>query len=294
MGLISGDSRGQLFSLDLLFALIPLVLVLGMVASDMDNIMYLVQDTVFRGSTDRVAADTVNTLLNTPGQPNNWEQSASTRIAGIAKIDSTNNQTIAGTISSAKLSALTESDVQNITGSNYGFCMNITSLDGNTSFKTLSTGGGGYNSSASDIVRIEKVALYSRFDVVSSIVGQIRGSGSIRPYSSPPNQFQVSSYYNSTYNYWILVNNSGYTSANVTINSNPPIVMTNLSQAYKINSSYLLSINTVTVNAGASTGNSMNLYIIQVPNSITNVTDVSNLNNILPQGCRFVFYLWTK
>lgn len=295
MGLISGDSRGQLFSLDILFALIPLVLVLGMVASDMDSITYLIQDTVYRGSTERVAADAVNTLLQTPGQPNNWEQTnVSPRIVGLAQIDTSNNKTMAGTISSVKLSSLTESDVQNIVGSEYGFCLNVTSLDGSTSFKNLSTGGAGYNSSATDIVRVEKIALYSRFDVVSKIVGQIRGSGSIRPYSSPPDQFKVSSLYNATYNYWILVNNSGYSSANVTINSKPPIVMTNLSQAYQINSSYLNQINTVTVNAGAASGNSMDLYIVQVPKSISNVTDIGNLNNILPQGCRFILYLWTK
>ena len=73
MGLLSLDSWGYALSLDLLLAIIPLTLVMGFVAADMDNILYQTGDAVFRSSMDRVASDTVSTLLETSGTQNNWE-----------------------------------------------------------------------------------------------------------------------------------------------------------------------------------------------------------------------------
>lgn len=299
LGLIKDDSRGQLFSLDLLFALIPLVLVLGIVASDMDNIMYLVQDTVFQGSTDRVAADTLNTLLETSGQPSDWEQTnASSRIVGLAKLDS-NGRPLEGTVSPSKLAALTETDIQNLVGDNYGFCLNVTTIDGSTVLRNISTGGLGYNSSASNVVRIERVALCSKLETPSYLKGQIIYTGQTRTYTAP--SFNTSYYYGQTYNYWILMlNNTGFTSATVTINNNM-INLNNLANPYPINSSFLnmnssspsqFYSNTVTVNATGSFGSSMDFYIVQAPKDVANSS--INYNTVNPNPSRFIFYLWAK
>ncbi|MFZ0441196.1 MAG: hypothetical protein WAL81_00995, partial [Methanobacterium sp.] len=67
MPLLSKDSRGFALSLDLLLALIPITLLLGFVAADMDNLLYQMEDTVFRSSMDRSAGDAVSTLLETSG-----------------------------------------------------------------------------------------------------------------------------------------------------------------------------------------------------------------------------------
>ncbi len=48
MGFMGDDPRGFIISLDLLFAIIPLTIVLGMVSADMGNILYEIEDTVFQ------------------------------------------------------------------------------------------------------------------------------------------------------------------------------------------------------------------------------------------------------
>ncbi|HML04874.1 MAG TPA: hypothetical protein VK426_03770 [Methanobacterium sp.] len=296
------DKRGQIFSMDLLIALIPLTIALGMVAADMDNVLYMVQDTVYRGSTERAAFNTADALLGTSGSPWNWEiTNASNRTVGFAPYDTNKLTPVKDTISSDKLSAASNTDIQNLLGDNYGYFLNVTSADGSTSWGTRSSGGLGYNNSASDVVRVEKEVLYSKLNSVSFIKGQIRGSNATIDYSNPPNAFQTSAYYNQTFDYYIVVgNNSGYTWANVTINSNI-IVMTNLTQPYLINSSYLnmnqtnptqLLNNNVKVTTGSSYGSYMDLYIVQVKKGTS--TSELTANNVVPKYSRFILYVWVK
>lgn len=308
---MDGDSRGQLFSLDLLFALIPLVLVLGMVASDMDSITYLIQDTVYRGSNERVAADTLNTLLETSGNPTNWEQTnVSSRTVGLAKYDSDRGLPIEGTLSPSKLAALTVSDVQNITGSNYGFYLNVTTINESTILKSIGTNnvganGAGINSTAADVVRVERVANYAKLDVVSSIKDAIRDAGVPRVYTSPPNPFPTDSFYLDIYDYYVLVINRGYNSATVDINGNT-VVTSNDFQGQntryfnitdQVDESFLqnqttLQDNSVSVRTVSTPGASMDVYIIQAPKG-TDESEIS-LDNIKPRPCRVILYLWTN
>lgn len=306
MGFIYDDSRGQLFSLDLLFALIPIVLVLGMVASDMDNITYLIQDTVYRSSTERVAADTLNTLLETSGNPPTWEQNGTPNVAGLAKYDAGKGAPVEGTLTASKLGALDEADVQSIVGNNYGFCLNVTTINGSTLLKGLSTNGAGYNNSASDIVRVEKVANYGRLDIVSSIKDAIRDPGQPRTYTSPPDPFPTNNFYLTIYDYYVLVVNRGYDSATVDINGNTVVKGNDFKgqndryrtlDPFPIDESFMknnttLMDNIVTVRTTSNPGASMDVYIIQAPKG-TPTTDIS-LDNVKPIPCRVVLYLWTK
>jgi len=301
LSIIKDDSQGQLFSLDLLFALIPFAIILALVASDMDNVMYMVEDAVFQGSSDRVAADTVNTLLKTSGQPTTWEQTGSATVAGLAP-NGANNIPILGTIFAAKVGALSSTDIQKMVGNNYGFFLNITTMDGSTSLRNLSSIGG-YNDSASDIVKVERDSLYS--NVVYSIVGQIKGSGVSRPYNTWTfNCFQTNYNSNISYDYWIVVNNSvnpGYNASSVTVTiNNGTMALQNASgNAYnivatKINSSFLNLnpgapvLNTITVNANATNGAYMDFYIIQVPKNSGGIT-LASKDQI---ACKVNFYLW--
>jgi hypothetical protein len=241
--------------------------------------MYLVQDSVYRGSTERAAYDTANALMETSGIPWNWEIINSTnRTVGLAKYDTNKGAPVKEWISSDKLAAVSNTDIQNLLGNDYGFYLDITSLDGSKSWGNRSTGGLGYNNTSPDVVKVEKIVLYSKLNAVSFIKGQIRGSGSPRDYSNPPDQFQTSYFYNQTYDYYIIVgNNSGYNAVNVTLNTNNTMVLNNLtqpnSQPYLINSIYLkmnqsnsiqLFNNTVQVRANSTPGSFMDLYIVQV------------------------------
>ncbi len=301
MGLISGDSKGIAISMDLLLALIPLTIAIGIIGADMDNMLYLIQDTVYRASTDRVAVDTVNALLQTSGEPAKWEKTGNATIPGLARFDDAKGVPIEGTISAAKLAALKESHIQNMVGDQYGFYLEIVGEDlfSPTTLKTL----GSYNSSANDIVKIERIALYSKLDVLCSIVGQIRGAGTNKTYTPSPDRFETSYYYNQTYDYWIFVVNNGYTTVDVTFNGVDTITLnsTTINQPVKINPAFLkmnvtnpavLYNNTVSINTGSARGNSMDLYIVQVPKG-TGSGEI-NYNNVKMKGYRFQFYLWTK
>ena len=67
-------------------ALIPITLLLGFVAADMDNLLYQMEDTVFRSSMDRAAGDAVSTLLETSGDPTDWEVNGNTQDSGTCSV----------------------------------------------------------------------------------------------------------------------------------------------------------------------------------------------------------------
>lgn len=302
MGFLDEDSRGFVVSLDLLIALIPLTIILGMVTADMGNIMYQIEDTVFRGSIDRVAADAMNTLLETSGTPPTWEKTGNVTIVGLAKYDSTTSKPIADKLSPTKLAFVVNNPgyVQDIIGDDYGFSMTIKDIRTNETMGSIGT----LNSSAKDVVRVDKVVLCSRLETVSELLGEIRYTGQTRNYIVPA--FETSYRYNQSYDYYILFVNRGSTSANsATVNINGNTINLNSSNIYSgnlINNSYIQTCstsqnlflnNTVTVNITSSTfGNSMDFYIVQVPKGTS--SSYVNYNNVVAKNCMFILYLWPK
>ena len=302
MGFLDEDTKGFVVSLDLLIAIIPITIILGMVTADMGNIMYELEDTVFRGSIDRVAADTMNTLLETSGTPPKWEKTGNLSVVGLAKYDTSKNASMEGTISPTKLAFLVNnpSYVQDLIGNDYGFSMSITDISTNSSMGSIGT----YNSSANDIVRVDKVVLCSRLETVSELKGEIRYTGQSRNYIAPP--FETSYLYNQSYDYYILFVNTGSASANsATVKINSGSIFLNSSTIYNanlINNTFLITnssnpnqflSNNVEVNITSSTfGNSMDFYIVQVPKGTP--ASYVNYNNVVPKKCKFVLYLWPK
>ena len=299
--LLSKDSRGFALSLDLLLALIPITLLLGFVAADMDNLLYQMEDTVFRSSMDRAAGDAVSTLLETSGDPTDWEVNGNTRIVGLAQYDPSKSAPMEGTIDPLKLAAITAPQVQNLIGSNYDFYMNVSTINKTGSPVSLRTLGNSSFANAKDVVRVERVSQASKFKVISSVVGQIRYLGGIRSFNIP--SFQTSYNSNQTYDYWILIsNNVGFTNATVFINNNPINFTTaNMTNAAMINSNFLninstnqgtYYNNTVTLNATGAFPSSMDIYIIQTPKNTTSAQ--INTDTVVPKRTDFIFYLWLK
>ncbi len=299
------DPRGFIISLDLLFAIIPLTIVLGMVAADMGNILYEIEDAVYRSSTDRVAEDTINTLTQTSGDPYNWEQIGTVNIVGLAKYDISKGKPIPGTIDSNKFAlVLSNNGIQNIIGNNNtGFYLTLTQDGTNTTLNSTGTNPVG-NSSINDIVRVDKVVSYSKLESVTSLVGQIRYSGQTRNYAAPT--FQTSGSSIANFNYYILfVNTGGSTNSNATVNINAyaiPLNNTIIFNPYQINSTYLatnssnaaqLLNNTVTLNITTNNiGSTMDFYIVQVPKSTSNSS--ITYDNVVPKNCTLTLYLWNK
>ncbi len=299
--LLSDDSRGFAISLDLLLALIPITLVIGFVASDMDNLLFQMEDTVFRSSMDRAAGDAVGTLLQTSGTPSDWEINGNTNIVGLAQLDPSTNTSMQGTIDPLKLAALTAPQVQQLVGNQYGFYMNVSTINNSGTPVSLKTLGNSSFSSAKDVVRVQRIAQASQFKVVSSLIGQIRYIGGSRSFSIP--SFQTSYNSNQTYDYWILIaNNIGFTNATVNINNNPiNFNSTSINTPVLINSNFLAinstnqgqyNSNTVTLNASGSFPSSMDIYIVQAPKNMT--AGSITTSSVVPKPSNFIFYLWLK
>jgi hypothetical protein len=301
LGLLSSDSRGFALSMDLLLALIPLTLVLGFVAADMDNLLYQMEDTVFRGASDRVASDAVNNLLATSGDPIDWETTGNANIVGLAQYDPSRGDAIEGTIDPLKLAAITPAQMQGIIGPNYNFYMSVSTINKTGTPIVLRTMGNSSYASAKDVVKVERVALASKFKVISSLIGQIRYSGGSRSFTIPT--FQTSATSINNYDYWIFIaNNQGFTGASVSVNNN--VISFNSSTIgtpAKINSTFLnmnatvpnqYYNNTVTLNATGSFPSSMDFYIVQTPKNVA-VSEITS-DSVIPKRSVFDFYLWSS
>jgi hypothetical protein len=313
LGIIRRDSRGYALSLDLLLALIPLTIILGMVGADMDNMLYNVQDTVFRSSMDRVATDTVNALVSTSGTPKDWDEVGinNSTVIGLANYNEVTNRPIESSISASKFAVAKadfdnngkNSGLQKMVGDSYGFFINVSTITGSQQVGNISNPPG---NNATDVVRIERIVRFSQFGSVSSLENEIRYTGTgYRPYTLPT--FNTSYTSNQDYYYWILMTPSSqgqmFSAVTITINNNAnPISFSNINitKAFKIND-YLNSnssnidqslSNTLTLNGTGSFPSSINIYIVRTPTDVS--ADEVTSNTVVQQTCRFVFYLWAK
>lgn len=70
---ITKDDKGQIFSIDALFALVIITVVIGMSANAMDITVFKISDYQTGRSLDRIATDAADILINTPGSLD-WEK----------------------------------------------------------------------------------------------------------------------------------------------------------------------------------------------------------------------------
>lgn len=297
MGFLDDDSRGFLLSMDLLIAIIPLTIVMGMMVADMDNVLYTVQNTVYQTSLERVGADTVNTLIKTSGSPYNWEEIENPQIVGLAKYNIMKKAPEANYLSPYKLAQVKASHITNLTGPDYNFYLKITTVDDDRLIKELPSG---YSvpDNIPNVVRIERIVLSSNLEIVTSLKDLIRDAGQPRTYGTkfPTNQYSIQAY-----DYWILVINRGYDSATVDVNNNNVIPSNEFNQHIteikeQINETYMYNStsfqdNVVNVRTVSNPGASMDVYVIAAPHG-TPESEI-NLDNVELKQCRFVFYIWT-
>jgi len=295
---IKDDSEGYVFSLDLLLALIPLTILLGMATADMDAMFYLTQEGVYQSSLQRVATDAVSALLETSGTPHNWEETGNPSVVGIAKFSDSAQSPIENDVSSAKLGGLNSTNMGELIGPEYGYFINITTVRTNAPYYSIGT----YNNSAQNIARVERLVQLAKFEVVSEGTG-VRNTGSPRDFSSPPQPFQTNVRYNQIFDYYVLVYHDTITSARVDINGItivppnefqkkdpiPPILIDrNILQ----NQTELRDNSVLLRQVASAPGGSMDVYVIRVPKG-TPSSEIT-LENARPILGRFVMYVWVK
>lgn len=276
-----------------------------MVTADMDNMLYNVQDTIFGSSMDRVATDTVNALVSTSGTPYNWDKVGidSSTVIGLANYDA-NNRPIESSLSASKFTIAkvnfdtqrNNSALQKMVGTNYGFFVNVTTVGDHQPMGTI---GNPPSNDVKDIVRTERIVLFTKYASISSL----KNMGPYIPYTIPAFNASYNSIQN--YDYWILMapasNHQMLTAATLNVNGNTiSFSNDNITNAFKIND-YLnsnssnpdqLSSNTITMSGTGISSSLMNLYIVQTPTNVSSI-DVTS-DTVSPQTCSFVFYLWAK
>ncbi len=305
--IIKGDSKGYALSLDLLLALIPLTLILGLVTANMGNIMYEAQDTIYRSSNERVVADTANTLLKTSGDPYDWETNSSpVKVVGLAKYDYNNHLPTEYVLTPQKVGALNYLAIQNILGSQYGFLLTITGVpSGNTIVNMTSSGSTNANfNNASDVVKVERLVLVSAFDIVAEFknVRLTRSPATLTKY------FPTNRAYLDMYDYYVYVDKSDSVSSGwVQVNdvtgvnrvvqtsdfpSDPPLVRYINPVTQQLKNGTNLQSNKVSTRLAGSSGDTADVYVLQVPKG----TPINLIDPYGPQRVRAMFnlYVWTK
>jgi hypothetical protein len=291
---LKDDSGGFAFSLDLLLALIPLTILLGMVAVNMGNILYLSENTIYQSSLQRVGSDAADALVETSGTPPDWEKNGTLSVPGLARYDPMKNLSVKNYLAPLKIFAMNDTELQSLVGPGYGLYLNI-SISNGTPVKTWGT----YNSSAANIVRIERIVLTSKLELVTSLEGAIRATGQPRVYTTT---FPTDQHYLQSYEYWILVDNHGYKNASIDINSNIVVNTSEINQNVTtvrkiINPSFLfnnttLINNVVTVRAQSDPGANMNVYVVAAFPG-TPASDIT-LDNVQLRTSKLILYIWTR
>ncbi|MBU2559367.1 hypothetical protein KKA03_00555 [archaeon] len=124
-------AKAQLFTLDLLLALVPLTIAIGISASAMSGVAIQMSDYTSWYSNNRMINDAMDVLIKTPGDPPDWNSTNAPSILGLA-----NYSTTAGVgpyqLDSRKVGALNAS----IAGGTI-FSVGIKSLLGNETFSYM-------------------------------------------------------------------------------------------------------------------------------------------------------------
>ncbi len=100
------ENKGQVFSTDVLFALILITIAMGMSADALDIVAFKISDYSAGKSLDRIATDAANILIDTPGPPD-WEKSNNTLLVtpGLAQ-DNNRTKNTTKVLSLAKITQL--------------------------------------------------------------------------------------------------------------------------------------------------------------------------------------------
>ncbi len=157
-------TKAQLFTLDLLLALIPLTIALGMSANAISGVSTQMEDYVDIYSDKRIANDAMDTLVKTAGIPVDWESNVSSiQMVGIAAWDRDNNRVISNYVDAWKLYLLNNSNVtpkleQLFGTTNYNLTLFVYNISAyNISNFTLPSVGSPVPSNASEIIAVERV-----------------------------------------------------------------------------------------------------------------------------------------
>ncbi len=117
------DNKAQIFSLDVMLALIIIAVILGISADAMDAVSYKAQDYSSRLSLERTATNAADMLIKSSGSPDNWEYYHGNDIVpGLAKKEAC--RTVPSTLSLVKILKLKDNYNQLMYGNVFPYGVN--------------------------------------------------------------------------------------------------------------------------------------------------------------------------
>jgi hypothetical protein len=184
-------------------------------------------------------------------------------------------------------------------GDQYGYSLNISSLNGATSIlKRGSLNDSSIDPAAKDVVRVERIVLYSAYDIVSEALA-VRRTGTPKPVSGT--SFITTTEDLNLYDYYIYFNSTGptsVTSADVQINDViviKPNEFTGDNPVIKLIDPSLLhndTDNTMTVTLRGSPTDKANVFVLKVPKG-TPISEIT-MTGANQQKFRAVLYVWVR
>lgn len=167
---------GQIFSMDLMLALVVITVFLGVSADALDMVSSRMDETSYVHSLEKVTTENANILLNTPGSPENWEEGHQPLFMikpGLAQVDPTTG-TVNKTLNLNKVLKLGENYHQLMDGKVLPAGLNSTMMlcPLNNSLETITLNNQEHPENAVDILTINRTIMcdYMIANVMTSIV----------------------------------------------------------------------------------------------------------------------------
>lgn len=217
-------SRAQLFTLDLLLALIPLTIVLGISANAMGGVVTQIQEYVVGYSIQRAANDAADALAKTAGVPVNWNSTEPPTVPGIAYYDPSKNDTVSMLLDESKVAVLNVTHIGQLLGNRYPYYnLTVRGLE-NSSLRINICNG--TKTSVTDLVVVERNLLYYVVKVMAELHQIAHGDKEVSERcctTCSANQylyelaFTIKADERSNFNYWIGYASDGGVNAEYTV-----------------------------------------------------------------------------
>jgi hypothetical protein len=172
----SDKEGGQALSMDLLLAFVVFVVFLGISANAMDLVSSKMDEAAYVHSLQRITTENANILMNTPGDPENWEEGHHPLFMikpGLAQMDYATG-TVNKTLSMKKILKLAENYHELMDGKVLPFGLNSTLIVSplDRSLETITVKNQEHPETARDILTINRTILcdFMIADVLTSIV----------------------------------------------------------------------------------------------------------------------------
>ncbi len=168
------ENKGQIFSIDTLFALILITIVIGMSADALDIVTFKISDYSAGKSLDRIATDAADILIDTPGSPD-WEKSNTTQFVtpGLAQ-DNNGSKNTTKVLSFAKIAQL-KTRYPDLMGNVLprGGNSSLTIYPMNSSLKPLEVGNWTHDPDVTEVAVVNRTVMvnFRDFKILTSIGG---------------------------------------------------------------------------------------------------------------------------